>query len=136
MFKQITFFFLLSKFGVARENPADQTWSPISHGAFLIDTDKRIRYSCRTSLSIGKILLTILYHLDYLYYHSGRNFYEFLRQFDALMMTTYHPIVCPANWGQGQQVFIRKEVETKDAVEYRCAEIKPWFRVAPCPDNV
>jgi alkyl hydroperoxide reductase subunit AhpC len=67
--------------------------------------------------------------------HVGRNWYEILRQFDSLMMTIYHPIACPANWAQGQQVLIKKDVSTQDAAEYRCVEIKPWFRLAPCPEK-
>ena len=67
---------------------------------------------------------------------TGRNWYEFLRQYDALMMVIYHPIACPANWAQGQQVMIKKDVATSDAADYRCVEIKPWFRLAPCPEKL
>jgi alkyl hydroperoxide reductase subunit AhpC len=66
----------------------------------------------------------------------GRNWYEILRQFDSLMMTIYHPIACPANWAQGQQVLIKRDVSTQDAADYRCVEIKPWFRLAPCPEKI
>lgn len=70
------------------------------------------------------------------YFHSGRNWYEFLRQYDALMMVIYHPVACPANWAQGQQLMIKKDVSTHDAADYRCVEIKPWFRLAPCPEKL
>lgn len=69
-------------------------------------------------------------------YNPGRNWFECLRQFDATMLVTLHPVVCPCNWGQGQKVLIRKDVSAKDAAEYKSAEIKPWFRLAPCPDNI
>jgi hypothetical protein len=66
----------------------------------------------------------------------GRNWYEFLRQYDALMLSNYHPVVCPANWGQGQPVVIKKDVPTREVAEYRPVEIKPWFRVASCPEKM
>lgn len=90
----------------------------MSFGAFLVDTEGRIRFSMRTSPSVG------------------RNWYEVLRQFDAIILTSYHPIITPANWGQGGQVVIKKEVSTSEAADYRPVEIKPWFRVAPCPEKV
>lgn len=64
----------------------------------------------------------------------GRNWFESLRQFDAIMLVTAHPVVCPCNWGQGQKVLIRKDVPAKDAAEYKAAEIKPYFKLAPCPE--
>lgn len=65
---------------------------------------------------------------------TGRNWFESLRQFDAVMLVTAHPVVCPCNWGQGQKVLIRKDVPAKDAAEYKAAEIKPYFKLAPCPE--
>mmetsp|Transcript_6761 Transcript_6761/g.7375 ORF Transcript_6761/g.7375 Transcript_6761/m.7375 type:complete len:217 (-) Transcript_6761:146-796(-) len=109
---------ILKMFGCARDHVSLKKPQPISNGGFLIDVDRRIRYSSRSSVFIG------------------RNWYEFLRQYDALMMVIYHPIACPANWAQGQQVMIKKDVATSDAADYRCVEIKPWFRLAPCPEKL
>ncbi len=67
---------------------------------------------------------------------AGRNFYEIIRQYDALMMVDTHPIVCPCNWGQGQQVMIKPEVTGKEIADYRYSELKPWFKLAPCPDKL
>ena len=84
---------------------------------FIIDIDKRIRYSMRNSPSIG------------------RNFYEVLRQLDGLLMTTYHRVVVPSNWGQGQDVMLHPECTLDEATLYRFVEVRPWFRIASCPDN-
>jgi hypothetical protein len=51
------------------------------------------------------------------------------------MLVTLHPIVTPCNWGQGQKVLIRKDIPMKDALLYKAAEIKPWFKLAPCPER-
>eukprot|EP01031_Cornospumella_fuschlensis_P032486 gene32486-39276_t len=85
---------ILKMLGCAREHLVTKKHQPISQGGFIIDLEGRIRFSSRCSLFIG------------------RNWYEFLRQYDAIMMSTYHPIVCPANWGQGQQVLIKKDIAT------------------------
>lgn len=34
------------------------------------------------------------------------------------------------------QVLVKKDVTTADAADYRPVEIKPWFRVAPCPEKM
>lgn len=83
----------------------------------MIDLDKRVRFSMKSSPFIG------------------RNLYEIVRQFDALMVATYHPVVCPVNWGQGQQVMMKVTVTDKDADEYRYTELKPWFKLLPCPEK-
>ena len=110
---------------------------PASTGAFLIDLEKKIRFSARCSPYVGKgcwRLPNISLFIDHLF-AIGRNWYEVIRQFDALMMSTFHPLACPSNWGQGQQELLKKEVESKDAPEYRGLEIRPWFRLTACPDK-
>jgi peroxiredoxin len=86
-----------------------------SYAVFLIDTDKRIR-------SIFKYSNT-----------TGRNFYEILRTYDALIMTSYHRVVTPANWAQGQEVLLNPEITPEEAQNYRFAQIKPYFKLSPCP---
>lgn len=49
---------------------------------------------------------------------AGRNWYEVLRQYDALMMSNYHPVVCGANWAQGGQV---QSAEPHDHCSHRHA---------------
>ena len=79
--------------------------------------DKKVRSSHRCSLGIG------------------RNWYEVLRQFDALFITTFHRVVIPANWGQGQEVMIAKDATPEEAANYRFAEPRKWFKITNCPDN-
>eukprot|EP01038_Epipyxis_sp_PR26KG_P005100 gene5100-7109_t len=107
---------VLKTFGCARENLLTKQAKPVSFGVFIIDMDKRIRSSMRCSPLIG------------------RNWYEVLRQFDALTLTSYHNVICPANWGQGQELMLRKDISPEEAAAYRYVEIKPWFRLTPCPE--
>ena len=61
----------LLQFGCAKDNFIENKVKPTSLGCF-INIEKRIRYSNR----------------------SGLNWYEVLRQYDALYL-------CPSNWGHG-----------------------------------
>lgn len=65
---------------------------------------------------------------------SGRNWYEFVRQYDALSLSINHRVVCPSNWGQGQEVMLQKDISSEEAANYRYVEIKPWFKLTPCPE--
>jgi len=89
---------------------------PTCLGAFLIDIDRRIRTSMRYGMT------------------AGRNFYELVRLFDALQLSTHHKVVCPSNWGHGQEVVLSNDVTQEEAARYRYTEIKPWFRLTECPD--
>ena len=139
---------ILKSLGCARDGKDGKTPQIASYGLFLIDLDARIRYSSRSS--------------PYL----GRNLYESLRQFDAHLIINFHPIVCPCNWGQGQQVLMRNSTaisgggagigggkgsssgknnnsnnsntnnDTKEMIEYKATAIKPWFKLAPCPEKI
>ncbi len=66
---------------------------------------------------------------------AGRNWYEVLRQFDALTLTTTHRVVCPSNWGQGQEVLLQEGISVEEAALYRYVEIRPWFKLTPCPES-
>ena len=68
----------------------------------------------------------------------GRNFYEILRAFDALQLVTYHKVVCPANWGSGQDVMVNNDLSNEEAGKILTkgfVTIKPWFRLTPCPEG-
>ena len=115
----------------------------LSTGVFLIDIDKRIRVSMRYSPNVGTCaaLLTIIVTTSSLFfwrcYAAGRNFYEMIRAFDALQLATYHKVVCPANWGAGQDVLVSNDVSSEAAtaaLPKGFVAIKPWFRLTPCPD--
>lgn len=73
-----------------------------------------------------------------MYVLAGRNFYEVIRSFDALQLSTYHNIVTPANWGLGQDVVVNNDVTDEEAEEMfpkGFVTIKKWFRVVTAPDN-
>ena len=109
--------------GCAREKTDEDGGSSvrcICGGAFLVDTAKALRCSFKYSLT------------------TGRNIYELIRLFDALQVTTYHSVVCPSNWGAGQDVMVNNDVSNEEAqkrLPKGFAEIKPWFRLTPCPEN-
>ena len=69
-----------------------------------------------------------------IYLHTGRNFYECIRAFDALQMVTQHRVVCPSNWGQGQDVMMQSELTAEEEANYRFVEVRPWFKLTPCPE--
>ena len=90
-------------------------------GAYLVDTSKLLRCSFKYSLATGK------------------NIYELVRLYDALQLVTYHSVVCPSNWGAGQDVMVNNAVTNEEAqkrLPIGFAEMKPWFRLTPCPENI
>lgn len=69
---------------------------------------------------------------------AGRNLYEVIRLMDALQVVTLQRVVCPSNWGNGQDVLVRNDVSSAEATKTLpkgFVEIKPWFRLTPCPDD-
>lgn len=108
---------ILRQFGCAKLDPVSEKWKVSCNGVFLIDIHKRIRLSMKYSS------------------HVGRNLYEILRYYDALDITIQHKVVVPSNWGQGQDVFINNEVPEEQVKQYRYFEMKPWFKMTPCPEN-
>ena len=58
-----------------------------------------------------------------------------LRLFDALQIVTKHKIVCPSNWGNGQDVMLQTDVTEEEENSYRFVEVRPWFKLTPCPDT-
>ena len=86
----------------------------------IIDMDKRIRF-------ISQYPAT-----------TGRNFYEILRVIDTLQLTLFHAVATPANWMQGEDVFVRNDISTTAAGSMfpkGFMAIKEWFRITPQPDT-
>jgi alkyl hydroperoxide reductase subunit AhpC len=57
-----------------------------------------------------KVKLTLTYPMS-----TGRNFAEILRVIDSLQLTANHKVSTPANWEQGQDVFIIPAVGDEEA---------------------
>jgi alkyl hydroperoxide reductase subunit AhpC len=95
--------------------------SVISAGLIvLIDIDKRIRFMSQYPAS------------------TGRNFYEVLRIIDTLQLTLFHKVSTPANWMQGEDVFVVNEVSDMAAQSMfpkGFVAIRDWFRITPQPDT-
>jgi peroxiredoxin len=70
-------------------------------------------------------------------YNTGRNFYETLRTIDTLQLTLFHQVATPANWHQGQEVFVHPGLSSSAAVPMfpnGFNELRPWYRLTPQPD--
>jgi alkyl hydroperoxide reductase subunit AhpC len=78
-----------------------------------------------------KIKLILVYPMT-----TGRNFDEILRVIDSLQLTANHKVATPANWTQGQDVFIAGSV-TNEAARELWPEgwdaPKPYIRIVPQP---
>jgi alkyl hydroperoxide reductase subunit AhpC len=105
----------MRRLGCAKYFPVEETVKQTSCGAFLVDLDRNIRYSSRYPTTVG------------------RNWYEVLRTFDALQLTDHQKCVCPSNWGQGQDILLSTDITKDESTLFRFTEIKPWFKLAPCP---
>lgn len=108
---------VLRNFGCARCKPASSEYKVTCFSTFLIDLEYRIRGVFKYSPLVG------------------RNFYEMLRYYDGLQLSVHHRIVTPCNWGFGQDVLIQNDVSNEEASHMRFAIIKPYFRLASCPEN-
>jgi hypothetical protein len=52
--------------------------------------------------------------------------------FDALQLVTFHKVVCPTNWANGQDVFVTNEITDEEASKLLPkghVSIKSWFRL-------
>ncbi|GMI38390.1 hypothetical protein TrCOL_g1127 [Triparma columacea] len=86
----------------------------------IVDIDKRIRFISQYPSS------------------TGRNFYEVLRVIDTLQLTLFHSVSAPANWMQGEEMFVRNDVSNVAANSMfpkGFVPIKEWFRITPQPDT-
>ena len=88
----------------------------------------------RTVFVIGpdkKVKLTITYPQS-----TGRNFDEILRVIDSLQLGAKYKIATPANWKQGDDVFIGgavPEEEAKQLFPQGWEAPKPYLRIVPQP---
>lgn len=85
----------------------------------ICDIDKRVR-------------LTMQYPTT-----TGRNFYEVLRAVDTVQLSLFHQVATPANWNQGEDVFIGPKlsrVAAQSAFPKGMVEQRPWYRTTPQPD--
>jgi alkyl hydroperoxide reductase subunit AhpC len=77
-----------------------------------------------------KIKLILVYPMT-----TGRNFDEVLRVIDSLQLTADHKVATPAQWQQGDKVFIAGSVNNDQAKELfgEWEEPKPYIRIVPQP---
>ncbi|HVQ41722.1 MAG TPA: peroxiredoxin [Vicinamibacterales bacterium] len=80
-----------------------------------------------------KVKLLIAYPMT-----TGRNFDEVLRVLDSLQLTAKHKVATPANWKQGDDVFIAGSVSDDDAKKTYpdgWKSPKPYMRIVPQPKS-
>jgi alkyl hydroperoxide reductase subunit AhpC len=68
----------------------------------------------------------------------GQNFQEVLRATDSVQLSFKHNVCTPANWCNGEEVFIQPQLNTLRAAEQFAKgflEVRPWFRVTSLPDD-
>jgi thioredoxin-dependent peroxiredoxin len=79
-----------------------------------------------------KIKLVLVYPMT-----TGRNFDEVLRVIDSLQLTAKHKIATPANWREGEDVFISGSLTDDDAKKLYpqgWKAPKPYMRIVPQPN--
>ena len=80
-----------------------------------------------------KVKLILVYPMT-----TGRNFDEVIRVIDSLQLTADHKVATPANWKQGEDVFIAGSVSDDEAREIYPEGWKsprPYIRIVPAPDT-
>jgi thioredoxin-dependent peroxiredoxin len=80
-----------------------------------------------------KIKLILVYPMT-----TGRNFDEVIRVIDSLQLTADHKVATPANWKQGEDVFIAGSVSDDEAREIYpdgWKSPRPYIRIVPAPDT-
>jgi thioredoxin-dependent peroxiredoxin len=88
----------------------------------------------RTVFVIGpdkKIKLMLMYPMT-----TGRNFGEILRVIDSLQLNAKYKVATPANWKQGEDIFLTaaiSEAEAKEKWPGGWKTPKPYMRIAPQP---
>ena len=102
-------------YGMVHPNVDD--YSPV-RSVFVISPDKKIK-------------LTLTYPMS-----TGRNFDEILRVIDSLQLTANHKVSTPADWKQGEDVFIIPAVgddEARQRFPDGWTARTPYLRVVPQP---
>ncbi len=109
--------------------PADVSGDPASRtpadnqtvrNVFVVSPDKKVK-------------LILVYPMT-----TGRNFDEVIRVIDSLQLTADHKVATPANWKQGEDVFIAGSVSDDEAREIYPEGWKsprPYIRIVPAPDT-
>jgi alkyl hydroperoxide reductase subunit AhpC len=80
-----------------------------------------------------KVKLILVYPMT-----TGRNFDEVIRVIDSLQLTADHKVATPANWKQGEDVFIAGSVSDDEAREIYPEGWKsprPYIRIVPAPET-
>ncbi len=81
-----------------------------------------------------KIKLILVYPMT-----TGRNFDEVLRVVDSLQLTAHHKVATPAQWQQGDKVFIAGSVSNDQAKEIYpdgWESPTPYIRIVPQPEPI
>ena len=81
----------------------------------------------------NKVKLTLTYPAS-----TGRNFDELLRVIDSLQLTAGYPVVTPANWHDGDEVIVAKNLSDDEANEklpkgFR--KLTSYLRLTPQPNR-
>ena len=70
---------------------------------------------------------------------TGRNFDELLRVIDSLQLTDSHKVATPANWKDGDDVFIVPSIQDPAELAERFPKgfkaVRPYLRVTPQPNR-
>ena len=70
---------------------------------------------------------------------TGRNFDELLRVIDSLQLTDSHKVATPANWKDGDDVFIVPSIQAPAELAERFPKgfkaVRPYLRVTPQPNR-
>ena len=87
---------------------------------FTVDIDRRIRHLAQYPSS------------------TGRNFYETLRAVDTMQLSLFHQVVAPANWKQGEEVYVHPGLNSTAATPLfpkGFNEVRSWLRSTTQPDS-
>src|SRR3954447_2600354 len=101
----------------ADRTPAD---NQTVRNVFVISPDKKVK-------------LILVYPMT-----TGRNFDEVIRVIDSLQLTADHKVATPANWKQGEDVFIAGSVsddEARETYPQGWKAPKPYIRIVPHPEG-
>lgn len=81
----------------------------------------------------NKVKLTLTYPAS-----TGRNFQELLRVIDSLQLTAKHRVSTPANWKQGEDVYLGGAItdeEAKKLFPKGIKQPKPYIRIGAQPQS-